>query len=199
MAGQNQHTMRAQSCVVAGAFGLIVVAACTTDYQKGLDDPNFGPPNALAGQTQPGPTSDLVSGDGGGTGTTSQPLCVRNGGSLIADSGTCAVSFKSILAAFKTASCQTEGSCHGGASPPNSPRINPDDPNGMWAEFSAFKLSNGKMYVNPCSTDPTQSTIGCNVNGSAPCGTRAMPTDLGLPANVIADIDTWLACGAPNN
>jgi hypothetical protein len=191
--------MRAHYLVVAGACGLIVVAACTTDYQQGLDDPNFGPPNALAGQRQPGPTSDLVGGDGGanGGGTSVQPLCVRNGGTLIADGGTCAVSFKSILDAFKTANCQTEGTCHGGASPQNSPRINPDDPVGMWSEFAAFKLSNGKLYIDPCSTDPAQSTIGCNVNGAAPCGTRAMPSDQGLPANVVADIDTWLKCGAP--
>ena len=48
--------------------------------------------------------------------------------------------------------------------------------------------------------DPDASTIGCNVNATTPCGTL-MPyqSTAGLKANVLADIDTWLKCGAPNN
>jgi hypothetical protein len=185
--------------VAAASVGLLLVAACTTDYQKGLEDPNFGAPNALAGQKQPGPSSDTTAGENGTSsgGAGGAPECVKAGGTLV-DGGACAVSFKTILAAFKAASCQTTGSCHGGPTPPNQPRIDPDDPAGMWAEFSGFKLSNGKLYINPCSTDPTQSTIGCNVNATAPCG-AVMPPGVGLPANVVADIDTWLKCGSPNN
>ena len=176
----------------------MLIAACTTDYQKGLEDPNFGAPNALAGQRQPGPSSTEASdGGGGGGGASGVPECVKAGGTLV-DGGPCAVSFKTILAAFKAANCQTAGSCHGGTTPPNEPRIDPDDPAGMWAEFASFKLSNGGLYINPCSTDPAQSTIGCNVNNAAPCG-AVMPPGVGLPANVVADIDTWLKCGAPNN
>jgi hypothetical protein len=195
---QNHDAMRVHltAVVAAASVGLLLVAACTTDYQKGVEDPNFGAPNALAGQKQPGPSSD-TSTDGGGTGAAGTPECVKAGGALI-DGGPCAVSFKTILAAFKAASCQTAGSCHGGATPPNQPRIDPDDATGMWAEFASFKLSNGKPYINPCSTDPAQSTIGCNVNATAPCGS-VMPPGLGLAANVVADIDTWLKCGAPNN
>ncbi len=192
--------MRARHLLALAACGaaLAVASACTTDYQKGLDDPNYGTPNALAGQKQPGPTSETLSdAGGGGTGATAQPACVQAGGALV-DGGACAVSFKTILAAFKAANCQTAGSCHGGATPPNQPRINPDDAPGMWAEFTTFKLSNGKLYVNPCSTDPTQSTIGCNVNAAASCG-AVMPPGAGLAANVVTDIDTWLKCGAPNN
>lgn len=184
--------------VVACSCGLGLAVACTTDYQKGLDDPNFGAPNALVGTKQPGPTSEqMTKGAGTGSGAAAQPACVQAGAQLV-DGGTCAVSFKTILAAFKTASCQTAGSCHGGANPPNQPRIEPDDPT-IWSEFAAFKLSNGKLYINPCSTDPTQSTIGCNVNKAAPCGSQLMPPGVGLPANVVTDIDTWLKCGAPNN
>lgn len=192
---RGHFTMGACIC----SAGLAVAAACTTDYQKGLEDPNFGAPNALAGQKQPGPTSEVTNpGGGAGGGAGAQPACVTAGGTLVGDAGACAVSFKSILAAFKAANCQTAGSCHGGTSPPNQPRIDPDDPNGMWAEFAGFKLSNGKLYINPCSTDPAQSTIGCNVNAAASCG-ALMPPGGGLPANVVADIDTWLKCGAPNN
>ncbi len=174
-------------------------AACVTEYQKGAGDPNFGAPNSLAGQKQPGPSSEVTSGEGGApsSGSGAMPECVRAGGKL-AEPTNCTVSFKTILAAFKAANCQTTGTCHGGASPPNQPRIDPDDPAAMWLELSAFKLSNGKFYINPCSTNPTDSSIGCNVNLSAPCGS-VMPPGLGLTPAVIADIDTWLKCGSPNN
>ncbi len=185
-------------CLCAASAALVLFAACTTDYQKGLEDPKYGNPNALAGQKQPGPSSEVASDGGDSTGTTgSTPECVKAGGALVDGGGACAVSFKTILAAFKDASCQTV-SCHGGATPPNQPRINPDDPAGMWAEFAAFKLSNGKLYINPCSTDPTESSMACNVDNAAPCG-AVMPPGVGLPANVVADIQTWLTCGAPNN
>ena len=68
----------------------------------------------------------------------------------------------------------------------------------MWAAFASFKLKNGKLYINPCSTDPAQSTIACNVNAAATCG-ALMPPGTGLPAQVVADMATWLKCGAPNN
>jgi hypothetical protein len=123
---------------------------------------------------------------------------VKSGGAIV-DGGACTVSFKTdILSAFGTANCQTAGSCHGGATPPNQPRIDPGDGPGMWTEFAAFKLSTGKPYINPCSIDPAQSTIACNVNNAAPCGT-VMPPGVGLPADVVAKIDTWLKCGSPNN
>jgi len=167
---------------------------CTTDYQLGLEDPKFGAPNALAGQKQPGPSSQSGA-DGTPAGGT--PECVKSGGALL-DGGVCAVSFKTdILTAFQTANCQTT-SCHGGASPPNQPRIDPADAPGMWAEFAAFKISNGIPYINPCSIDPTKSSMGCNVNTAAPCGSL-MPPALGLPPDVVTKIDTWLKCGSPNN
>lgn len=192
----------AVSAGVFGAFvlGLLCAAACTTDYQKGLDDPTYGAPNALAGQKQPSATSDTATaGDGGGSSGAGTPACVAAGGTLVADAGACSVTFKSILASFKAANCQTAGSCHGGASPPNQPRIDPDDAAGMYAEFTTFKLSNGKLYVNPCSTAPTDSSIACNVSSTGTCGSQLMPPGAGLPANVVTDINTWLACGAPNN
>lgn len=175
----------------------LVFVACTTDYQMGLEDPKFGAPNALAGQKQPGPSSATGT-DDGKPGGGSSPECVKAGGALV-DGGPCTVSFKTdILGAFKAANCQTAGSCHGGATPPNQPRINPDDAPTTWNDFAAFKLSNGTAYINPCSTDPTKSTIACNVNKTAPCGS-VMPPGLGLSADVVTKIETWLKCGSPNN
>src|SRR5687768_4914673 len=51
----------ALASAVVAAFVAAVTVACTTDYQKGLDDPNFGGPNALAGQKQPGATTEVLT------------------------------------------------------------------------------------------------------------------------------------------
>lgn len=187
------------SCAVAiGVSATIALVACTTDYQKNLDDPLFGNPNALANETQPGPTG---SGGSSGSSATATPSCVTSGGKLV-EAGTCAVSFKTdILGAFKAANCQTAGSCHGGTTPPNQPRIDPTDPAGMYSEFTTFKLSTGKVYVNPCSTDDTQSAMAANVDTTAAATDRGtlMPPGLGLTAAQVTSIRTWLKCGAPNN
>ncbi len=197
---RSRTTHLGRRLVVLLSLGLAAsaaVVACTTDYQKGLEDPNFGAPNSLAGQKQPGPSSANTTSEGGVAAGGNTPECVRAGGTLV-DGGACTVSFKTdILGAFKAANCQT-ASCHGGATPPNQPRIDPDDPNGMWAEFAAFKLSNGKAYINPCTIDKANAAIACNVNKTTPCG-AVMPPGVGLAADVVTKFETWLACGSPNN
>ena len=111
----------------------MLVLACTTDYQKGLEDPNFGAPNALAGFRQPGPTSSTP--DTPGAAGASIPECVKAGGALV-DAGTCNVSFKTdVLGAFLNAACNQTSGCHGGASPASLPRIDPADAPGMYTEF----------------------------------------------------------------
>lgn len=179
-------------CVLAASVGLSLLAACVTDYQKGLGDPNFGNANALAGQRQPGPSSETASDGSAGD----APRCVAEGSALV-DGGACSVSFKTILTAFKVAGCHA-ASCHGTATPLNEPRIDPDDPDATWMELTTFKLSNGEAYVNPCSTEPSRSAISCNVNAATSCG-AVMPPSVGLPSDVVASIDAWLTCGAPNN
>lgn len=170
-----------------------------TDYQKGLDDPRYGNPNALDKQTQPGPTSEALSDrDDPGGGDDDAPLCVKNGGTLLEGDGSCEVSFaQDVLPAFGGAGCH-QAACHGGATPFNLPRIDPGDPGAMWKEFGSFTLSSGKPYINPCSTDPGDSSIACNVNPTGTCGTL-MPQAVGLPDDVVAMIETWVTCGAPNN
>ncbi len=193
-------SMIAPACL---AGGILVVGACTTDYQQGKGDPGFGGPNALAGQRPPGATADVT--DDGGTGASSgavgsKPKCVAAGGTL-ADAGTCAVSFsKDILGSFGLANCAT-ANCHGGAVPRNEPRIEPSDGPGMWQEFQAFTISTGKPYINPCSTDDTTSALGCNLLADpTPCGGGVhMPSGAQMPADAVAKVATWLKCGAPNN
>jgi hypothetical protein len=105
---------------------------------------------------------------------------------------------KDVLGALGRAGCAQSSSCHGGANPTNLPRIEPSDGPGTWAEFAAFTLSDGKPYIDPCSTDPTQSGIACNVAASGTCGVH-MPPGGQLPDADITALQTWLACGAPNN
>jgi hypothetical protein len=192
-------SLRVASVVAfAGAVTALVVA-CKTDYQQGLDDPHYGGPNSLAGQTQPGPSS----GDTASTGGTSSIACVKDG-KTVADGGACTVSFsKDVLPAFAAASCNQTGSCHGGANPPNQPKIDPADPTGTWNAFAAFKLSNGKLYIDPCSTDATQAALAANVNGKAPPADRGTLMPLGSPTGldtgVIAKLETWLQCASPDN
>jgi hypothetical protein len=195
--------MRVRPSLIAAfclSGGVLAVAACTTDYQLGKGDPNYGGPNALAGQRPPGATVDVQA--EGGTDPASvgsKPKCVASGGAL-ADAGTCTVSFaKEVLAIYGTAGCG-DVNCHGGATPRNLPRIDPGEPTAMWQEFQAFTLSNGKPYINPCSIDPAQSTISCNLAAGPPtlCGTH-MPQGGQIQPTDIAKIETWLKCGAPNN
>ncbi len=184
-------SVRRPSLTVAGA---LVIVACTTDYQQGKDDPSFGGPNALAGQRPPGPTLDTS--DGGGA-VGSSPQCVTAGGTL-ADGGSCGVSFsKDVIPSFAAAGCATV-SCHGGAT---RPRIDPANPPATWQTFQAFTLSNGKPYINPCSTDSALSTLGCNLIAEGQpgaCGVH-MPIGAQIPQAALDKVNAWLKCGSPSN
>ena len=189
------------SAIVTASAALLALA-CTTEYQKGVDDPNFGGPNALAGEKQPGPSSEVTptAGEGGTAGNGSDIVCVATGGTIV-DAGACAVSFeRDVLPALGRSTC-AQTSCHGGASPPSPPRIEPGDPRGMWTEFAGFKMNTGGVpYINPCSTDKTKSGLACNLYATGACGVK-MP--LGgapqMPQEDIDKIDQWLECGSPNN
>lgn len=183
--------------VTGAAFGCAFVVACTTDYQKGLDDPRYGTPNALAGKQQPGSSSDPSS-DQAKSGA--DPACVTAGGALV-EAGTCAVSFKSeILALFEASGC-TSITCHGGTNPANPPRIDPKDPLGTYAGFAALKMTNGRLYINPCSAVPEEAAIADNLDPAAESAERGVPMpqgSLGLEG-AVQPLQTWLTCGSPNN
>jgi len=192
--------MRVASAVAGAGF-----AACVSDYQQGKDDPAYGAPNSLENLRPPGPTSDNVnsttSGARPGSPTSSsKPKCVASGGTLAA-TGSCTVSFANdILTAFDKSGCASQ-SCHGGTTPLNEPRIEPRDSDATWQEFQAFAISNGTAYINPCSTNPKDSALACNLYATgAPgaCG-KHMPVGSQLAADVIAKVEQWLACGAPKN
>lgn len=187
---------------IAAPFG------CTTDYQKGVDDPRYGAPEALAGVDPPPRTSDQgavgsssgndgTSVDGGAPIPEDQPVCVTRGGKVL-DNGPCAVSFaKDVLDAFGQANCG-DNACHGGLRPVNPPRIDPGDPAAMYVVFTTYKMQNSSPYVNPCSTDVTASGMYCNLDPAQPCGTR-MPQGGTFADALLAKIETWVKCGAPNN
>ncbi|MFO0736993.1 MAG: hypothetical protein U0270_13990 [Labilithrix sp.] len=188
--------------VVWAVVGLTLAAAlaCTTDYQQGLDDPKYAGPNALADQQPPGGSTEQTAGGGGGTSgatATDTPACVTKGGTVIPPEQ-CAVTFASILAGFQAASC-TSASCHGNGNP--APLISADK-NATYTALTKFVGTTAKPYVNPCSKDLTASSIAQNIDPAAPTGERGtlMPPSVGVKdATLLANVKTWVACGAPNN
>lgn len=177
------------------ALGVSYLAiACTTDYQAGKDDPAFGDPNALSNQRPPGPSLDDPNASSSSTGG---PICVKNGGTLVQKD--CIVSLKDgVLKAFGDAGCGSTA-CHGGTTPLYEPRIEPGDGPGMWQEWQSFKLTTGKVYIDPCSETAADSEIVCNL---APTGACGSPMPKGLPSlqpQIVELVKAWVECGAPNN
>jgi hypothetical protein len=187
-------------CSAIFVFTVSLSLACTTDYQKGTDDPNYGAPNALAGQTapEPGGGPKAASSDQSGA----KPLCVTKGGTPVTPDANCTVKFADVLAVFQqkapgaSAAC-TDAACHGGANPP-LPKIDSTNAQATYDGFAAFPLSNGSPYINPCSTDPKASTISQNLYATGSVGTK-MPLGAGQVAQTpdIDKIETWLKCGSP--
>jgi len=186
----------------ASCAAALVIAACTTDYQKGLDDPNYGGPNALVGEKQPPTSSELTATSGGEGGTSSSGGagigCVTVDKQMLADGGTCTVSWsKDIVPALQMGTSCSTVCCHGQASQPNFDLTNPS---AAWTALANYKIADGRYYVDPCSTDPTKGAFECNTAKAAPqCGSQHMPVGAQLPDAVLTQIDTWSKCGSPNN
>ena len=71
------------------------------------------------------------------------------------------------------------------------------DPIQTYKNLLGYTASTGKAYLDPCSTDPTASAITCNLTMG--CGTP-MPSGPGkVTADQATKIQTWVACGSPNN
>jgi hypothetical protein len=125
------------------------------------------------------------------------------------DGGACAVSWKNTIypkymSAAGTWKC-ADANCHG----PGSAQLPPisDDPLKAYLTLATTKGSGltsfaTKVYINPCSTDPAQAALSCNLLGSC---TPIMPvtggsvSSAGATAAENADVDTWLKCGSPFN
>ena len=176
----------------------VAAIACTTDYQQGLEDPNYGGPSALQGAKPPGNTLEATSDKAGGG--ANQPLCVKKGGAILATLPACAVTFKTdVMGALGAGGCSATV-CHGGAAPTNQPKIDPADIPGTYASMAAFPPRSGKPYINPCSIDPTAAVMEDNLDAKAPATDRGtvMPPGVGLAAAVPKVLE-WLKCGSPNN
>ncbi len=173
---------------VLAAAMLPLSAACSLE-----SDSKFGNPSGLSHANLPSPAAAE-----GGAAPSTGSLC--DGGGPV-DGGPCQISFAKdiwpMMSAAGVWAC-ADSNCHGGTA--LNPFIN--DAPSAYANLVAYKIG-GKAYINPCSTDPKQSTFVCNLQGT--CGQQAMP----IPDNTknrplaiatdIGKVNTWLQCGAPFN
>jgi hypothetical protein len=112
----------------------------------------------------------------------------------------CTVSWASqvypILESTGHGACGTS-TCHGGAT---APTIVDGNAGLTYTNLTAYTI-NGSKYVAAGNTNPTASSIQCNTGATQPaCGLGVMPLAPGaLTAADHTTIQTWLACGAPNN
>ena len=189
--------MRATPLLVGIIIGLAgcIAMACTTDYQQGKDDVAYGGPNALEGKQPPGTSIDVGANNEAGASSGGTVTC-----GMQIDGGTCAVTFSGdIMTAWTAANCSLV-SCHGGATPVNQPPIDTMNAKTTWNTLQAFTISSGLPYINPCSTDPTASAVAANMLADPGAkGGSHMPQSSQLPQADIDKINTWVACGAPNN
>lgn len=188
-------------------LAMVFLVACTAASACTVEQTKYGNPGALANRKTPTPsdTGDggLVVPDDGGSIAT---LC--NGAGPL-DGGACAKSWSKdiytplIQGAWKC----TDAICHqekASGQAAYQPAISATDPSRAWTQLVQFQITS-KRYVDPCSKDPSVSSITCNL-GNPACGLAQMPyTGLGLAGvtqatqDQLTTVATWLACGAPNN
>lgn len=107
----------------------------------------------------------------------------------------CTKSFtKDIVPAIAAAGCASIA-CHG-TRLGKDPRLEPKNPSLTYEALVAYKLG-GKPYVLPQSFDPSASAMSCHFHGK--CGKKMPPNGEGIPEELAAAVDAWLACGAPKN
>lgn len=164
--------------------------ACTTDYQKGLDDPKYADPNSLSNQTPPGASIDETPTASSSGGAAAGPKC----GTPVAP-GTCGLTFaKDVIPVLQPGGCGTGVSCHAmGGVPPVIDFANPD---ATYLNLANYSAQGGKFYVNPCSVDPAESKIVANLDPANPDRGTVMPPTVGLAAAVTV-VTNWVKCGSP--
>jgi hypothetical protein len=163
---------------------LLGIPACDLET-----DTNYGPHSGLSKTNLPNPPPV----EGGST----------DGGLLCGtpvDAGTCAVSYSTqIWANMQTTWHCSDAMCHGGTS--YQPQL--DSAGDAYMNLMAYMIAS-KPYINPCSTDPDASAFLCNIQNPF-CGEAQMPfpnNTLGsgpMSAGDVSLVQTWVACGAPNN
>jgi hypothetical protein len=205
------------SILFAAALG--VAAACADSEPS--DVPNYGPPGGIVGKSPDPPvtggsgsgsgggtTEDAgtaATGDGGSVGTPTTTFACQTGGTPLVDGGPCTVSWSQTIYPAMQATgawgCAATGACHGTGNV--APNLSGTTSSSFYTVLANYTLvpGNANPFFNPCSTDPTKSTFVCNTSPTGTCG-NLMPlaggvgtmTDAGL-----AEIATWVACGAPQN
>ncbi|MFO0742441.1 MAG: hypothetical protein U0270_41590 [Labilithrix sp.] len=107
----------------------------------------------------------------------------------------CGVSFaKRVLPAFDAAGCAAI-QCHG-TRLARGIRIEVEDPALTYESLTTFAIG-GKPYVKAGALAPEDSSIHCHLTGK--CGVKMPPLGGVVPNALVTAVDTWLACGAPNN
>ena len=177
----------------------VLIAACSEAPAT-----NFGTPTGLRRENIPGEggaepliCTGVGSGDGGGGG--------GDGGG--GEGGACAVSWATdIFPKMKTDGpwhC-ADAKCHGAIQPPI---INVTTPSAALDSLKDWKIPGsptpyiitaGAIAEAGAPTDPTKSTIECNLQSQ--CG-QGMPQSPGKAPthDEMCVIHAWLLCGAPNN
>lgn len=147
-------------------------------------DASFGNPNGLDRKNLPGEggTEPLVCGDGDG-----------DGGAGGLDGG--CPSFATDIFPYFQANGKwrcADGTCHGGTS---APPVAGDDPTSCLSSLKAISIG-GKAYLAEGTTDPNESTLLCNLQGT--CGSK-MPKPPGADPTTaeLCIVEAWLKCGAP--
>lgn len=106
----------------------------------------------------------------------------------------CTTSFaKNVLPAFDDAGCAAI-QCHG-TRLARGIRLEVEDPKLTYESLTAFEIDK-KPYVKP-NAPPDDSAIKCHLAGT--CGVKMPPLTGVVPNELVKAVNTWLACGAPNN
>jgi len=179
--------------LVASSFA--IVTGCLPEQER----TSYGPAESLGPRKFPNPEPGNGTPPGGDGPADPNQLC--NGQGPI-DAGDCAVKWSDIftktIAANGTLKCG-QGGCHNAGG--TSPEISGDDAKKAWDQLTKYKMGNPKAkdkpYINPCSKDPVESAIGCNLDGKNSCD--QMPPGSGAAADEYTKITQWVQCGAPNN
>ena len=209
------------AAVLAAATVPFVMMACGDTEPP--DVPAYGPPNGIpsSGPNPPpmtgssgssyggssGGSSGSGSGGSGSGGTAGPQFACQTAGETLVEAGACSVSwtndiFPQVFAASAgiSACTATVGGCHGLSQPPvmtgNASAVYTTLANST----SITGLSNvaaATPFINPCSTDPTKSSLYCSTQVTGGCGIAAMPPGTGVPD--ASAILTWVQCGAPLN
>ena len=94
--------------------------------------------------------------------------------------------------------CGNGPSCHGGD---RSPVVVASDPALTYTNFTTYKLGQRPYVVTGAAgkADAGASAILCNLKIDSVCGTTMPPGQTLACGQDIAELQAWLACGAPNN